>query len=102
MNPELLAKLQRIAEAGIELLPVAEAPNHFVFTRGRMAVLVERRGEGFGGIGSPGRITERGFEPLIGSGGREMFVFKGREEAASAAEAGDARLLLADLRSALE
>jgi hypothetical protein len=101
MNPELLAKLQRIAEAGIELLPVAEAPNHFVFTRDGMAVLVERRGGGFGGIGSPGRITERGFEPMVFAGGRQAFVFKGREEAATAVEADAARRLLADLKPAL-
>lgn len=102
MNAELLAKLQRIAEAGIEMLPVAEMPNHFVFTRDGMAVLVERCGDGFGGVGSPGRITERGYEPLMSGGGVEAFVFKGREEAASAAEARAARSLLADLRSAIE
>ena len=101
MHPDLLARLERIAGAGIGMLPVAEAPNHFVFTRDGMAVLVERRGGGFGGIGSPGRITERGFEPLIGAGGREAFVFKGHEEAASPAQADAARSLLADLRSAL-
>ncbi|MBA3975203.1 MAG: hypothetical protein C0504_13425 [Candidatus Solibacter sp.] len=102
MDPEVLSKLQRIAEAGIGMLPVAELANHFIFTRDGMAVLVERRGEGFGGIGSPGRITERGFEPLISGGGREAFVFKGGEEAATAAEADAARRLLADLRPAIE
>lgn len=102
MNPELLNKLQRIAEAGIEMLPVAAMTNHFVFTRDGMAVLAERRGEGFGGIGSPGRITERGFEPLVVAGNREVFVFKGCEVEASPAEADAARGLLADLRSALE
>ena len=101
MSPELLNQLQKIAAAGIEILPVAEMPNHFVFTRDGMAVLVERRGDGFGGVGSPGRITERGFEPLMSGGGREAFVFKGHEDSATAEQAEAARSLMADLKSAL-
>ncbi len=101
MDPELLARFERLAAAGVTLLPTVAIPNHFVFTRDGMAVLVERRGDGFGGIGSPGRITERGFEPLIDATGDAHFVFKGEESPATAAEVQAARSLLADLKSAL-
>ncbi len=101
MDPALLARFERLAAAGVSLLPTAEIPNHFVFTRDGMAVLVERRGGGFGGIGSPGRITQRGFEPLVISAGGASFVFKSESSAAAAAEVEAARNLLADLKSAL-
>lgn len=101
MDPALLARFERLAAAGISLLPTAEIPNYFVFTRDDIAVLVERRGDGFGGIGSPGRITERGFEPLIHSSGGAHFVFKAERSPATAAAIVAARFLLADLKSAL-
>jgi len=101
MDPALLVRFEKLAAAGVSLLPTAEIPNHFVFTRDGMAVLVERRDGGFGGIGSPGRITQRGFEPLVTSAGGAHFVFKGGSSAAAAAEVEAARWLLADLKSAL-
>jgi hypothetical protein len=64
-------------------------------------VLVERRGEGFGGIGSPGRITESGFEPLVEDGGAAWFVFKGKRTRAQPEEAEAARELLRTVKSAL-
>lgn len=101
MNPDLLAKLERLAEAGVSILPAAALEHHFVLTRDGMAVLVERRGEGFGGIGSPGRITANGFEPLVDDGGKPSFVFKGHRLEASAEDAAAARRLLQELKSAL-
>ena len=101
MNPELLARLQRLADANIELLPAGGVAHHFVFTRDGAAVLVQRREDGFGSIGSPGRITARGFEPLVDAGNGPRFVFKGEESPASDAETSAARSLLADLKSAL-
>ena len=101
MNPALLARFERLAAGGISLLPVAGMENHFVFTRDDIAVVVERRGEGFGGIGSPGRITERGFEPLVYSSGGAHFVSKSERSPASATDIIAARFLLADLKSAL-
>jgi len=101
MDASMIARLERLVEAGVSLLPLAQLEQHYVFTRDDMAVLVERRGEGFGGIGSPGRITANGFEPLIDDGGAAWFVFKGQRQAASAEDAGAARKLLHDLKAAL-
>jgi hypothetical protein len=101
MDERLLAQLERIAAAGIELLPTPELPHHFVFERAGCVVLVERREDGFGGIGSPGALTERGFEALVERGAGPAFVFKGGERPAPAGEAEAARALLRDVRQAL-
>jgi len=101
MNPDLLARLERLAAANIDLLPADGVANHFVFTRDGVAVLVQRRDDGFGSIGSPGRITGRGFEPLVDAGDGPRFLFKGQETPASDAEASATRSLLADVKSAL-
>jgi hypothetical protein len=101
MDERLLEQLERIAAAGIQLLPTPELPHHFVFERAGCVVLVERRTDGFGGIGSPGALTGRGFEALVERAAGPAFVFKGDERAATANEAEAARSLLRDLRQAL-
>jgi hypothetical protein len=101
MDARLLAQLERIAAAGIQLLPTPELPRHFVFERAGCAVLVERRDNEFGGIGSPGALTERGFEALVERPGGPAFVFKGDERPATPEQAETARALLRDLRQAL-
>lgn len=101
MDERLLAQLERLAAAGIELLPTPALPRHFVFTRAGCAVLVERRDDGFGGIGSPGALTERGFEALVESGAGSWFVSKGERRKASEEQAEAARALLRDLKQAL-
>lgn len=101
MDARVLEQLQRISAAGIELLPAPQIGTHFVFTRDGCAVIVEKRGDGFGGIGSPGRIGERGFEVLVERNGRTVFAGRGAESAATEAEAAAARRLLKDLQSAL-
>lgn len=101
MDSELLAKLERLAAAGVSILPIASLEHHLVFTRDGMAVLVERRGEGFGGIGSPGRITSNGFEPLVDDAGKAAFVFKGGRTEAQPQEADAARDLLRTLKAVL-
>lgn len=101
MEERLLRQLERIAAAGIELLPAPGLGRHFVFSRDGCVVLVERREEGFGGIGSPGAMGERGFEALVERGGEAYFVYKGEERVATAEEAEAARALLRDLQQAL-
>lgn len=101
MNQTTLSQLEKIAASGIRILPTAQIPNHFVFERDGCAVLVERRGEAFGGIGSPGMITDKGFEPLIEQDGRSVFVFKSEVREAKANEVESARRLLHDLKQAL-
>jgi hypothetical protein len=102
MDNELMEKLERVAAAGIGVIPAAEVQTHFVFERDGCVVLVERRGEGFGSIGSPGLLTEKGgFAALVERGGSLVFVSKGEERPAEPGEAEAARRLFTDLKSAL-
>lgn len=101
MDERLLGQLERLAGAGIQLLPAPALPHHFVFERAGCVVLVERRDGGFGGIGSPGALTERGFEALVERPAGPHFVWKGGERPAPAAEVEAARALLRDVRQAL-
>jgi|SRR3954453_23088456 len=94
-------QLERLVAAGIQLLPVVEISNHYVFERDGFVALVERRGEGFGGIGSAGRLTEKGIAPLVLRGDGAFFVAKGLEQAASPEQVEQIRRFQADLKFAL-
>ena len=97
----MTAALERLAAAGIQLLP-AQLANHFVFERSGFVCLVERAGEGFGKIGSPGLMTETGFAALVWRGNDARFVCKGFEQLATAAQVREIRAFAADLRGALD
>jgi hypothetical protein len=99
--PEILARLERLAAAQIRFLPAAQISTHYVFERDGFLALVERRDSGFGGIGSPGRLTEHGFAPLVERTRGPVFVAKGHEERATPEQAAAARAFFADLKSAL-
>jgi hypothetical protein len=101
LSPQLLARLEALDRHGIRLLPVPQFPAHFVFERDGCAVLVERRGEGFGGVGSPGLIGEMGFAPLVHGAAAACFQGKDWSRPASVEEAAAARRLLEDVKSAL-
>ncbi len=102
VTPLVLLQLEKIAAAGIVLIPTPEVPTHFVFSRDGCVVLVERLGEGFGSIGSPGQLTERGgFAALVERDGVAWLVAKGQEWRAASGEAEAARRLFTDLRTAL-
>jgi hypothetical protein len=101
MNPALLQQLERISSAGIQLLPVPQISTHFVFERHGCVVLVERRGEGFGAVGSPGMLSDKGFGALVERAGSVYFVWKGEERKAAPEEAQAARRLFTDLREIL-
>ena len=94
-------KLERLVAAGIQLLPTVEITNHYVFERDGFVALVERRAEGFGGIGSAGRLTEKGIAPLVSRGSASFFVAKGFEQPATAEEVDQIRRFQADLKHAL-
>lgn len=103
MNGIVLAQLERMAAAGIEMIPAAGVGTHFVFARAGCVVLVERRGEGFGGVGSPGLLVEEGgFAALVRRGDEDWFVGKGLERRAEAGEAAAARQLFTDLKEAID
>ena len=52
-------KLEQLVAAGIQLLPATEITTHYIFERDGFVALVERSGEGFGGVGSAG-LDRRG------------------------------------------
>jgi hypothetical protein len=62
---------------------------------------VERRGETFGQIGSPGLFTERGFAPLVRRGERFAFVAKGLDQTATPEQIAAVRRFHEDLKTAL-
>ena len=96
----MTGQLEKLAAAGIELVP-AEVTSHFIFTRDGFVAFVERRAEGFGNIGAPGLMTERGFAALIWRGDRGFFVARGFEQAASPEQVQQIRSFAADLAAAL-
>ena len=92
---------ERLVAARIELLPAPEVTTHFIFTRDGFVSLVERRGEGFGGIGSAGLLIGQGYAPLVWRGPRAFFVARGFEQEASADEVEKLKHFSADLKAAL-
>jgi hypothetical protein len=83
-------RLARLAEAGIQLLPLPDIGQYFVLERDGFIALVERTADGgFGRIGPAGLLTEQGFAALVWKGERAFFIAKAFEE-----EAGSERLLL--------
>jgi hypothetical protein len=93
--------LERLAAAGIQLLPALEITTHYVFERDGFVALVERTPDGFGGVGSAGILTGSGFAALIRRGDRSYFVAKGFEQEALPEQADGLRKFSADLKSAL-
>jgi len=92
--------IERLAAAGIQLLP-AQLTNHFVFERDGFVCLVERADEGFGHIGAPGLMTDKGFAALVWRGDEGWFVGKGMEQRATEEQVSRMRGFDADLRAAL-
>ena len=102
MHPDTLQRLERLAAAGIGMIPAPEVSTHFLFQRDGCVVLVERKEDGFGAVGSPGVLTEKGgFAALVERGGQSWLVSKGEERPAQTREAEAARRLFTDLKSAL-
>ena len=93
-------QLERLAAAGIQLIPV-EVTSHFVVQRDGFVAFVERCEQALGNIGAPGLMTERGFAALVWRGDRAFFVAKGFEQVASAEEVEKIRAFADDLVSAL-
>lgn len=96
------AILERLAAARINLLPLVEIATHWVFERDGFIALVERTPDnGFGRIGAPGLLTERGMAVLIHRGDKSVFVAKGFEQEAGAGQIEDLRRFARDLERAL-
>lgn len=94
--------LARLAAANIQLLPLTQIENHFVFEREGFISLVERaRDGGFGRIGTAGLLTERGMAVLMERSAKKIFVAKGLEVEATEAQVLALRAFDKDLREAL-
>ncbi len=94
--------IERLAVAGIQMLPAAQIATHYVFERDGFVALVERTPEGFGGIGSAGILTGTGFAALIQRGQRSYFVARNFEQEALPEQVDALRGFSADLKSALQ
>ena len=93
--------MERLAAAGIQLLPAVEIGTHYCFERDGFVALVERTAEGFGGVGSAGILTGSGFAALLQRDGRYYFVAKNFEREATAERVESLRRFSFDLKSAL-
>jgi len=97
----LQRRLERLAAAGFQLLPLPGISTHYVFERAGFAALVARTPEGFGSVGSAGLLTEGGFAALVWRGDQPVLVRKGVELPASAAQVEALRAFASDLDQAL-
>ncbi|MFN0164895.1 MAG: hypothetical protein ACKV22_00570 [Bryobacteraceae bacterium] len=97
----MIPQLEKLAAAGIELVPAASLPNHFLFMREGFVSLVERRGDAFGSIGCPALVTEHGLALLLWRGEKAVFVAKDHEQPASEEQVGALRRFADDLAAAL-
>jgi hypothetical protein len=97
----MLAVLERLSAAGIELLPALEVTTHFIFTRDGFVALVELRGDGFGGVGAAGLLVDAGMAPLVWRGDSAYFVARGFDRVASAEEVESLRKFYGDLKNSL-
>jgi hypothetical protein len=93
--------LERLAAAGIQLLPTTDITSHYVFERGGFVALVERLERGFGAIGSAGLLMDSGFAALVWRRGKPWFVAKDREYPAQDEQVAEVRRFSADLEAAL-
>lgn len=94
--------LGRLVAANIQLLPITQIENHFVFERDGFVCLVERRRDGgLGRIGAAGLLTDRGMAVLVERSARMLFVAKGLEVEASEEQVIALRAFDRDLRAAL-
>lgn len=98
----MIEKLEKLVAAGIELIPATEVTTHFIFQRDGFVALVERRGDGFGGVGASGLLTEKGgLAPLVWRGDQAFFVGRAFEQQASDAEIAKLRAFSRDLSGAI-
>ena len=98
----MTAIFEKLVASGIQLLPSTQITTHFVFERSGYVALVERRGEGFGGIGSAGLLSNAGVAPLVLRDGQYYFIARGFEQSASPEQVDQIRRFQSDLKSALE
>ena len=100
MTPSLTEKLEKLAAAGIQIIPM-EITSHFILVRDGFVAFVERRDDAFGNVGAPGLMTEKGYAALIWRGDQAFFACKGFEQPASPEQVQKIRAFASDLENAL-
>ncbi len=98
----MMEKLQRLAAAGISMLPAGEISSHYVFARGSFVALVERLPDGFGSIGSAGLLSGCGMAVLVQRDGHEYFVSRQSKLEATPEQVSGLRSFASDLAGALQ
>jgi hypothetical protein len=93
-------QLEKLHAAGIQIVP-ADLTSHYILERGGFVAFVERREAGFGNIGAPGLMTERGFAALVWRGGQAFFAGRGFEQPGTAEQVQLIRAFAVDLEAAL-
>lgn len=91
---------EKLAAAGIQIIPI-ESQRHVFFERDGFVALAERTESGFGKIGSPGLLTEKGLAMLVWRGEAGFFVARGFEQCATAEQVTTLRRFAADLEAAV-
>jgi hypothetical protein len=94
------AKLERLAAAGINLVPV-DLERYYLLERDGFIALVERVEAGFGRVGTAGLLTEKGLAPLVWRNDESWFVARGFEQRASVEQVESLRAFQRDLQVAL-
>jgi hypothetical protein len=97
----LKQQIEALLAAGIQHVPMESMPRHFVLERDGFVSLVERTETGFGAVGAPGMLTEKGFAALVWRAGSPFFVAHGFEQRASTEQVEDARRFAHDIETAL-
>ena len=100
MTQDLTNILEKLAAAGIQMIP-ADITSHFILERDGFVAFVQRREEGFGNIGAPGLMTEKGYAALLWRGDQPFFAGKGSEQPASPEQVEKIRAFATDLDSAI-
>lgn len=96
-----LAIIEKLAGAGINLLPI-DLDHHFLFERDGFVALVERRRDDtFGNVGAAGLLTETGLAPLVWRGDAAKFVSKSGEQPATPEQIETLRNFQHDLEAAI-
>ena len=94
-------QLLNLAAAKIQLVP-AGISTHYLLERDGFVCLVEKRGGGFGSIGSVCKLMDDGFAVVTFDGSGAWFVAKGAPRvAATAGQVSAFRSFSHDLRAAL-
>jgi hypothetical protein len=92
--------LERLAAAGIQIIPT-DLAHHVIVERDGFVAFIERRDDRFSHVGASGLMTERGFAALVWRGGQGFFVGKGFEQPATEEQVRKIRAFATALEQAI-